>query len=57
MKDYYVYIMTNQYNNVMYIGITNDLKEGFTNIRQGILKGLPRNTTYINWYMSKTVMK
>ena len=38
MKDYYVYIMTNQYNNVMYIGITNDLKEGFTNIRQGILK-------------------
>ena len=25
MKTYYVYILTNKYNNVLYIGITNDL--------------------------------
>ena len=25
-KDYYVYVLTNENNNVMYIGITNDLK-------------------------------
>ena len=26
MNHYYVYILTNQYNNVMYIGVTNDLQ-------------------------------
>jgi len=25
MKEYYVYILTNKFNNVMYIGVTNDL--------------------------------
>lgn len=25
MKTYYVYIMTNKYNNVLYIGVTNSL--------------------------------
>ncbi len=25
-KQYYVYIMTNQYNTVLYTGVTNDLK-------------------------------
>ena len=26
MKDYYVYIMANDNNNVFYIGVTNDLQ-------------------------------
>lgn len=25
MKQFYVYILTNKYNNVLYIGVTNDL--------------------------------
>lgn len=42
MNDYYVYILTNQYNNVMYIGITNNLKRRVYEHKTGIVDGFTK---------------
>lgn len=36
---YYVYILTNQYNTVLYTGITNDLKQRVYEHREGFVEG------------------
>jgi putative endonuclease len=34
-KDYYIYIMTNQYNTALYTGVTNDLERRVCDHREG----------------------
>ena len=39
---YYIYIMTNKNNNVMYIGVTNDLERRIREHRSGLCDGFTK---------------
>ena len=39
MKEYYVYILTNKYNAVLYIGVTSDLIKRIWEHKNKIMKG------------------
>ncbi len=41
-RNYYVYILTNVTNRVMYIGVTNDLKRRITEHQLGLFRGFTK---------------
>ena len=41
-RQYYVYIMTNERNTVLYTGITNDLKRRAYQHREGLVEGFTK---------------
>ncbi len=52
MKIYYVYMMANKYNNVLYIGMTNDLVRRVHEHKQGLNDGFTKqyNCHKLVWY-------
>ena len=41
-KNFYVYILTNKYNNVLYIGITNNLERRMIEHKNGLVEGFSK---------------
>ena len=42
MHNYYVYILTNDYGNVMYVGMTNDLERRMIEHLDGLVEGFTK---------------
>lgn len=51
-KQYYVYIMTNKYNRVLYVGVTNDLIRRVYEHRNKLIEGFTKkyNVTKLVYY-------
>ncbi|MHC5765088.1 MAG: GIY-YIG nuclease family protein [Nostoc sp.] len=51
-KQYYLYIMTNKYNTVLYIGVTNDLQRRVYEHKEKIIEGFTNkyNITKLVYY-------
>ena len=54
--DYYVYILTNEHGNVMYIGVTNNLSRRLYEHRKGLVDGFTKkyNTHKLVYYETTT---
>ncbi len=52
MNTYYVYMLTNEYNNVLYVGVTNDLKRRVYEHQSGLIEGFTQkyNVHKLVWY-------
>jgi putative endonuclease len=52
MKKYYVYIMSNKYNTVLYTGVTNNLKRRVYEHREKLIEGFSSkyNCNKLVWY-------
>ena len=44
-RQYFTYIMTNKYNNVLYTGVTRDLKRRVYEHKDGVVEGFTRRYT------------
>ena len=54
-NNYYVYILTNWNNKVMYVGVTNNLERRISEHQQGIINGFTKKynvkkLVYYEWY-------
>ncbi len=56
---YYVYIMTNKYNTVLYTGVTNDLKKRIWQHKEKLVEGFTKqyNITKLVYYESSADVK
>jgi len=52
MKSYYIYIMTNKYNKVLYTGITNDLNRRVYEHKNNLIEGFTKryNCHKLVWF-------
>jgi len=52
MKTYYVYILTNSFHNVLYVGVTNDLSRRLQEHKQKLIVGFSAkyNTDILVYY-------
>ncbi len=52
MKSYYVYMMTNKYNKVLYIGVTNNLIRRVYEHKNGLIPGFTKkyNCHKLVWF-------
>lgn len=42
MHNYYIYLLTNDFGNVMYVGMTNDLERRVQEHKQGLVPGFSK---------------
>jgi len=54
-RQYYVYIVTNKANRVLYTGVTNDLKKGLTNTEKSWLRDLRKDIMSVNLSTMRSV--
>ena len=54
MNTYYVYMMTNEYNNVLYVGVTNNLERRVYEHQSGLIEGFTQkyNVHKLVWFES-----
>ena len=54
MKNYYVYMLSNKRNAVLYIGVTNDLKRRVFEHKEKLIEGFSKkyNCDRLVWYVS-----
>ncbi len=54
MNTYYVYMMTNEYNNVLYVGMTNNLERRVYELQSGLIDGFTKqyNVHKLVWFES-----
>jgi putative endonuclease len=52
-RTYYVYLMTNWNNSIMYVGVINDLARRIYEYKIKAVKGFTEKYNSISWYTSR----